>query len=144
MTDDMLIDSLDLSGDANLDELALGGGEDADMDEVLAALTAATPVAAVAAVATNTTTETVPTAPTPAEPTVAEIADDSPEPVLEAPDFDPMPAAEGYASELWRTMSSAIPYDDADAYEAAFDLFLEKIDTEVATLQARLQMKAAG
>jgi len=45
LTDDMLIDSLDLSDDTSLDELVLNEDEDADMDEVLAALTGTAPLA---------------------------------------------------------------------------------------------------
>ena len=129
MTDDMLIDSLDLSGEANLDELALSEDHDTDMDEVLAALTAAAPVAAVAATSTAMAQEET-DAPQITEPAAAEVFE--------------MPVAEGFASELWQTMSATIPHDDLDAYEAAFDLFLEKVDTEIATLRGQLNMKAVG
>jgi len=152
MTDDMLIDSLDLSDEANLDALALGGDEDADMDEVLAALTGAAPIAAAATAvaATTAVTKAEPVeaeeapAPEADEPTPEEVFGNSANLQNDAPEFEPTPAAEGYASELWRTMSTTIPYDDADAYEAAFDMFLEKMDTEVAMLRGQLNMKAAG
>jgi len=135
-----------------LDALALGGDEDADMDEVLAALTGAAPIAAAATAvaATTAVTKAEPVeaeeapAPEADEPTPEEVFGNSANLQNDTPEFEPTPAAEGYASELWRTMSTTIPYDDADAYEAAFDMFLEKMDTEVAMLRGQLNMKAAG
>ncbi len=139
MTDDMLIDSLDLSGGSNLDDLVLNEDEEADMDEVLAALTTtAAPAAAAAA-----TTATVVSIASDDTPEAADIPEPTaPEQSTPAP-VD-MPVAEGFASDLWAKMSSSIPHDDIDAYEAAFDLFLEKVDTEVAMLRGQLNMKAAG
>lgn len=136
MTDDMLIDSLDLSGDADLDALVFDADDDTDMDEVLAALTS--PVPAVSAITkAAASTESV-------KPTVAKTDSADVEPQDRVSDFDTAPVAGGFASELWRTMSATIPHDDADAYAAAFDLFLEKVDTEIATLRGQLNMKAAG
>ena len=142
MTDDMLIDSLDLSGEANLDDLGLGEDDDADMDEVLAALTGAAP--AVTTLSKAPKTEAAPRASKAFEAAETEAPDASAAPLRTNSTTDAAPAAEGYASELWRTMSSTIPHDDQDAYEAAFDLFLEKIDAEIATLNGQLNMKAAG
>jgi len=57
---------------------------------------------------------------------------------------EPIIQGEGYATELWTKMASSIPGDDADAYALAFDMFLERIDTEVAMLRQQASMKAAG
>ncbi len=50
----------------------------------------------------------------------------------------------GYATELWSSMANSIPSDDADAYALAFDMFLERIDSEIANLKNQVSMKAAG
>lgn len=62
----------------------------------------------------------------------------------QAPTPEPVIVSDGYASALWTKMASAIPDDDADAYALAFDMFLERIDTEVATLRHQASLKAAG
>ena len=62
----------------------------------------------------------------------------------EEPTPEPIIVGDGYATELWTKMASAIPSDDADAYALAFDMFLERIDTEVATLRHQVSLKAAG
>ena len=147
MTDDMLIDSLDLSGEANLDDLALSNEGDADMDEVLAALTNATPtVAAVATAAASTSTlvESEAAETVVPMPQATEVSESPAAPQQEKLNSDDALVAEGYASELWRQMSLVIPHDDHDAYETAFDMFLEKVDTEIATLRGQLNIKAAG
>lgn len=125
MTDDMLIDSLDLSDDISLDELVFSEEDDADMDEVLAALTGTAPVAVAAATST-----------------ISDKPKTVKEPKAEAP--APAQTAEGYATALWNEMSATVTPDDPDAYAAAVDLFLEKVDTEVATLREQLNMKVAS
>jgi len=145
MTDDMLIDSLDLTGDTSLDELGLNDEDDADMDEVLAALTGAAPVAVAAtAVKAASKSEKAPAKPADAELEMTETPEGLRESPTETLVEDEPYAAEGYASELWRAMSSTVSHDDPDAYEAVFDSFLEKLDTEIAMLRGQLNMKAAG
>ena len=77
----------------------------------------------------------------------AEVNDDEPE---EEPEKEPEEAPEpvaigsGYATVLWTQMASAIPSDDPDAYALAFDMFLEQMDTEIATLRQQASMKVAS
>ena len=130
-----------------MDDLALSNEGDADMDEVLAALTNATPT--VAAVATAAASTSTPAESEAAEtvvpmPQATEVSESPAAPQQEKLNSDDALVAEGYASELWRQMSLVIPHDDHDAYETAFDMFLEKVDTEIATLRGQLNIKAAG
>lgn len=75
----------------------------------------------------------------------AEVDERDAEPNAEPePEPEPVIVGEGYATELWTRMASSIPGDDADAYALAFDMFLERIDTEVATLRHQVSLKVAG
>ena len=104
----------DVEGD--LAALASLQAEFDDTDDVLAALTAAVEEES-------------------SEPEEEEEAPAAPPPVI---------SGEGYATRLWTDMASAIPDDDPDAYALAFDMFLERIDTEVANLRHQVSLKAAG
>jgi len=141
LTDDMLIDSLDLSDDTSLDELVLNEDEDADMDEVLAALTGTAPLAQTDGRTKESSLTSISASEKLGDVNSASITNDA---ASHAPEMPVTLSAQGYASELWRKMSEAIPFDDPDAYEAAFDLFLEKIDAEITTLRAQLNIKAVG
>lgn len=76
----------------------------------------------------------------------AAVEEESSEPEEEEAPAAPPPviSGEGYATRLWTDMASAIPDDDPDAYALAFDMFLERIDTEVANLRHQVSLKAAG
>ena len=116
--------------DLEVDLSALASTQDEfdDTDDVLAALTASVP-----AEQETKKAETVSAAKaeTPVE---AEPSSRSEKAEIES----------GYATTLWSSMASDIPADDPDAYALAFDMFLERVDSEVANLQSQISMKATG
>jgi len=124
--------------DIDLDLAALASSQEEfdDTDDVLAALTATAAVAGVSA---------MPQADVEPQPEPIQEPEPEPEPEAkpEAIPADPQ-NAQGYATELWTSMANEIPSDDPDAYAVAFDMFLERIDTEIATLKNHISMKAAG